>query len=296
MVQGVLLTLATATWGGVLAALVGAPAYRRPLLVAVPFAAFIATMIGFAVSNSRGGAILGMVAMFASAAALVAMLVAACGFEIEEDDNAPIDLETEEGVNRFFRRLRRDSEEYFDACEKRSWLGRYGLHVLFYSLFMAGAGISIFATSFSSMRTARQSRYWPAVDGVVTAVIARHEPDGNGIAKYHGRAVYQYTVNGSHYSADIMDFRSKPRHHDQFNATRDVPFDPGDSVRVYYNPNAPEEAVLVTGADPIQSALFTAACVMAVLGMVGFTISAMYFLSVRARKAAYLSSRFGPGQ
>lgn len=290
-VQVGLLTIASSIWSGVAAAVIAAPAYRRPLLLAVPFAAFIAFMIASAADTSRGGGPLGLVIMISSAAALVALFVAACGFEIHDEGPPIVELETVAGRRRFTNLLKRAVEAAYDARRNKMFLDRYSLHVLFYSIFLVAAGLSLFVASRKDTLTALASSDWPAVEGVVTRVVARHVHNRHGFVKYYGRAIYEYTIDDKVYSSELMDFSASPKRRDQFAALRDVSwYTPGMELPVYYDPADPSVAVLVTGADSVRLSVFVASIVMAIVGTQGLVVSIWHWRRSRAQKAAYLNA------
>lgn len=76
-VQGVILAIAFAIWTASAVGVIAAPAYRRPLLVCVPFAAFLGYAVGYAADNGRGTGPLGLALFASSSAATLALLVAA---------------------------------------------------------------------------------------------------------------------------------------------------------------------------------------------------------------------------
>lgn len=103
-------------------------------------------------------------------------------------------------------------------------------------------GLSIAIAGILSLRPALDSLRWPAVDGEVVAAAA-----GSGSSPYPG-VRYRYTVAGKSYSGARRSFRDA------------IPFtgppaplrlQPGEAVRVYYDPIAPDRSVLEPGAGPL---------------------------------------------
>lgn len=75
--QAVMFSLAISIWGGAAFGLISGPAFRRPLIVGMPFGCFIVGIIGLSASIQRGPGPLEFGLMGGTVAAVVAMFIAA---------------------------------------------------------------------------------------------------------------------------------------------------------------------------------------------------------------------------
>ena len=99
---------------------------------------------------------------------------------------------------------------------------------------------------FRARKAFRASMGWPAVQGrVLEAYVGRHTDD-EGTPVYYPVVRYAYTVAGQEYTSDQIAFGPEVASSmDALQAEKTVARYPvGSLVTVYYNPEAPQEAVL----------------------------------------------------
>ena len=90
------------------------------------------------------------------------------------------------------------------------------------------------------------SKHWPNTIGIVTNSGAVLSSKGNW--KVYVR--YEYQINGVQHSCDTYRFGGSSyfsRHSAENIAAQ---YSPGDQVKVFYDPNSPNRAVLATGMNP----------------------------------------------
>jgi len=106
------------------------------------------------------------------------------------------------------------------------------------------------ASSLHDVRRARQAEAWPAVDGVV--VESRFARGcGRGGGGYYSRVRYEYRAEGTARTGWRIMVGSGGGYVGE-SAARDIAgrYPVGAVVRVSFDPDAPDEAVLVTGQVP----------------------------------------------
>ncbi len=112
------------------------------------------------------------------------------------------------------------------------------------ALFIGGLGIFLIIHSQRSKRKAMQSQSWPVVKGIITETNVRsHEHDET--VRYVPVVRYAYEVNGQRYEGKKIAFGSEmefPSRHKAEDYLAEYPVDA--EVSVFYNPDAPSEAVL----------------------------------------------------
>ncbi len=114
--------------------------------------------------------------------------------------------------------------------------------------FLAIAGFLVFSARRSNAQ-AQASQTWPSVMGKVTAssveVSTSSDSDGGTSTSYYPAVTYDYEVLGHRYSSNrvVFGFRVGSGNRAQAQTVVDR-YIPGNSIRVYYNPNNPGEAVL----------------------------------------------------
>lgn len=108
---------------------------------------------------------------------------------------------------------------------------------------------------------------WPKVEGIVAAsqvdAVRSYHLRSNGVMYYwylfRSRIIYDYRVNGVAYQSDRASYGAQTYASFTLLAKRQADrLAEGDSVDVYYDPNLPEQAVLVRGA-PGQWVIWLAA-------------------------------------
>lgn len=112
------------------------------------------------------------------------------------------------------------------------------------AILLAGSGFFIYQSIFTVIDGV-SSGSWPSTDG--TVVEARIEEfrttGGTTSVKVKGYFLYHYSVDGNNYSGSRLNFFSISG--DPVTAARK--FEPGQVVKVYYDPDEPSNAVIETG-------------------------------------------------
>ena len=114
------------------------------------------------------------------------------------------------------------------------------------------------------------SNGWPSVEGQVQDVtFERFYDKYKRAAKYSGRVIYKYAVDGQQYTADVIGLGHRPKQESIERALDDVAcYQPGQPIRVYYDPVAPEAALLVRDMPPIVAGIFIVGLAMSAIGVV----------------------------
>ena len=119
--------------------------------------------------------------------------------------------------------------------------------------YLIGAFLIFFgAMAWRAWQVKQASPQWPSVQGEMlsTRAFAHNETGtdrGVSTHEWYTEVRYRYTVNGVTYNGDRL--RAFGLHH--FNKeqaeTEIAPFQPGQPVTVYYDPNKPSASVLIPG-------------------------------------------------
>lgn len=131
-----------------------------------------------------------------------------------------------------------------------------------------GVGVTIWG--FSTLESAKESLSWPTVEGkVLQSDIERVRKISSRRKKrkrksrisYQANIFYEYSVKSNKYSSDKIsfgDYSSSSQSHARSIVNR---YPKGKTVKVYYNPETPELAVLEPGVSwatyiPLGSGIF----------------------------------------
>lgn len=131
-----------------------------------------------------------------------------------------------------------------------------------------GALLALFALAMTLI--AAKARRWPVVDGLIQeAYVDEFRGQISGVSRNSYRDLaqsvfnYTYVYNGVTYTSDKLSAGTKITASTTTIAKREVaPYRPGDTVKVYVNPNNPSEAVLDPGARYVW-VIWVAAAVLA---------------------------------
>lgn len=116
-------------------------------------------------------------------------------------------------------------------------------------LFIFFLGIIGIIWSLRNRRKAAQSKGWPSAIGLVTnAHISENrstDEDGYTTTTYTPKVEYQFNVGGSYYSSNRITFGFDKSYNRRKKAREALgSYQPNAQVRVFYNPQNPNEAVL----------------------------------------------------
>jgi hypothetical protein len=149
----------------------------------------------------------------------------------------------------------------------------------FVFLFVMGMGIIWLVVTIQNMQAARDSGDWLSTTGVIeeTWVEREERTDADGETEDYFKPYvrYSYTVNGSVYSSQRIDFGSQRSHNTSSGAEKFLTKYPvGAEVDVYYDPAAPREAVLVREASGATWGLIggSAMVLFSIIGWIGVRV------------------------
>ena len=122
---------------------------------------------------------------------------------------------------------------------------------LFILIFFA-AGVAAVIFGFRNRKKAEESAGWPGVEGVIMNawIDESRETDEDGYTSYTytPKWQYQYQLGGQTYSSQKISFGGEKGYGSRKKAEEELTKYPMSSrVWVYYNPQNPEEAVLLQG-------------------------------------------------
>lgn len=119
-----------------------------------------------------------------------------------------------------------------------------------------------------SINTAKASTDWPSVQGVVAHSEVVRSRDSDGDTTYKAEVIYDYVVNGESLESNkrrIGATSSSSNSSGAYKVTRKYP--KASDVTVYYNPEAPEEAVLEPGVFIESKILWYVGLVLMIIGV-----------------------------
>lgn len=125
---------------------------------------------------------------------------------------------------------------------------------------------------------ARQSRDWPTTAGKITSARLKRVPGSGKLFRPLSRPYleYEYTVEGDTYTSSTITWGTLP----EAPAALIAHYPPGQSVPVYYHPQAPHLAVLAPGGSAIRA--FLNQVVTPVLGLMVAVAVILVILTVMA--------------
>lgn len=126
----------------------------------------------------------------------------------------------------------------------RRGLGCVGLVLFSGIFFLVGAAVSWLG--WGIWQNARQSESWPSTNGQITYSGVRESHDDDGTT-YHAQVEFAYVVDDQRYTADTVSFGQYGSSNRRHAADIVANYPQGMAVTVYYNPAAPETAVLEPG-------------------------------------------------
>lgn len=139
------------------------------------------------------------------------------------------------------------------------------------SLFVGGVAVAVYGIYV--MTRASASNDWPSVEGTInrSEIDKNRDSDGGGYT-YHARVSYRYFVDNVEYRSKRIRFGhvSTSDPHDARHYTNQFP--EGEIVRIYYDPIAPNEAILLPGIHggtwllPIFGTVFAASGILLMWG------------------------------
>ena len=110
-------------------------------------------------------------------------------------------------------------------------------------------GIILIVLYFRNKSKSEASKTWPSVSGQVldrgVKIDTDYDDDGGSTTTYLPQITYEYQVNGMSYQSHRFAFGSTPGFGNRNKAEAFLaPYAQGGTVKVFYNPEKPEESVL----------------------------------------------------
>ena len=143
-----------------------------------------------------------------------------------------------------------------------------GLGIVVIGLVFGAIGVGLAISARRTVKRSRASLSWPTVSGTVRAsdVLTRYDQQ----SRYDQASVlYQYDVGGTTYWSDTVSLAVMEVAGNMQRARETVSRHPvGSAVRVYYDPDDPEAAVLVPGTAAYSGTLLAIGIFFAVKGAI----------------------------
>ncbi|MHA1995995.1 MAG: NosD domain-containing protein [Candidatus Hodarchaeales archaeon] len=146
---------------------------------------------------------------------------------------------------------------------------------LVFSLGFGGFGLYLLYSSIKNLIKAFTSTRWPSVEGTIESSYIQKHVDGEGGTSYSSQVSYSYTINGKRYQSSEVKF-GIPTQLWKGRAQKTVDkYPPTRIVKVFFNPNSPDEAVLEPG---VKFGSLLSSLVMLIIMIFGFVIGATILL------------------
>ena len=157
----------------------------------------------------------------------------------------------------------------------KRWIAKNKIEIWF--VFAAGFLISLFG-GVKAYREAIGAKNWPSVDGIVISSDVRERVMGANDSMYAAVVTYQYSVDSSSYVSNSMapwsnmygSFQTAKDKADQYQA--------GMIVKVYYDPDNPDNNLLAPLEELLGEARFV--LYMALCSGIGLAVISIYMLRV----------------
>jgi hypothetical protein len=134
-----------------------------------------------------------------------------------------------------------------------SWGESFIIRIKVFTVLMALMCPGFLIWMASDTKRQIDSYSWPTAPGVVVARKPKTWMDDKNVQKFYGRVIYQYTVNDQSFTTDLTDFGPGTKRSDAQAALAGVrQYHPGDSVRVFYDPDDPSVGVIENGIPQIH--------------------------------------------
>jgi hypothetical protein len=124
--------------------------------------------------------------------------------------------------------------------QNRKIVWAFTVFMLLIGLAMAGFGVYF-------VGEASRAKTWPSVSGTITNVAVRSSRSSqNSSRSFHFELTYRYQVGGIFYTSNRYRLGDGPNAGKASSSGASSKWSNGDSVDVYYDPNSPDSAVLVS--------------------------------------------------
>ena len=129
-----------------------------------------------------------------------------------------------------------------DARRRVRWLD--ALRIIF-----SGAGVGLIIFGLFTMRETSRSRGWVSVDGrVITSSVTEYR--GKGGTTYRPFVMYSYAIGPVRFMSNRIAFHAVSSSDRRAAAMLAAGYPVGRTVRVFYDPQEPDQAVLDRGSNP----------------------------------------------
>ncbi len=116
-------------------------------------------------------------------------------------------------------------------------------------LVFSAAAIGLIVFGLFIMRERSRSRGWAATSGTIVSSTVTQFTGKTGTT-YRPMVMYGYSVGAVRYSSNRISFRAIVSSDHDAALKAAAAYKPGSAVRVFYDPQDPEQAVLERGANP----------------------------------------------
>jgi hypothetical protein len=98
-----------------------------------------------------------------------------------------------------------------------------------------------------------KSKSWPVTDGVIISGKSEYHANPSAVNGYIPNIEYRYKVNDKNYTSTRINFSLNESAGNKANAANILnKYRNGSEVKVYYNPNKPEQSVIETGNNNVH--------------------------------------------
>jgi hypothetical protein len=162
------------------------------------------------------------------------------------------------------------------------------MRVVFFKhkIMLVALAIVIVFMSFCTSKFFREirSKHWPRATGIITQCYLQKAQGPRGSSWYIPEVVYLYMVVTQSFAGTSIDFHTQDHHYSKRYAEwRLRSYARGKLVHVYYEPGAPQNAVLEPGIRPNQESLLSLGLGYIAVLYIAFLCVLYHYLKARAR-------------
>lgn|GEM_PF-1880182 len=127
---------------------------------------------------------------------------------------------------------------------------------------------SFIGISLINIIKGQENESWPSVDGIILFSDIDRSSGSEGGSTYGAKITYKYNLNGINYTSDAIScgYAYSSDYSAAYQLVENYPV--GKTVKIYYNPNNPPEAVLIKGIDIASWIFFSAGLFFSMIGIV----------------------------
>jgi Protein of unknown function (DUF3592) len=179
-----------------------------------------------------------------------------------------------------------------------SWGEAFNIRIRVFAVLFAVMGPGFLIWMAADTKRQIEGYWWPTAPGVVLSTKPVAWQGDRKSVRFFGRVVYEYTVNGQMFTADLTDLGPGTKRSRIQEALEDVShYHPGDPVRVYYDPGDPSVGIIENGIPLIHLLLLIGLLAGSVISIVAsiFIIRSWLRSTHRAPTPAEPGVSPGPG-